>query len=130
MFCKNCGQALNDNQAICLNCGVKVGDGTNFCPNCGAQTAPNADVCLNCGVALKKAGANGQYLNGQDKTVLGIIAIFLGGLGIHNFMLGEAKKGIIKIVFSLCFGIGAILGLIDAIKIFTDKYVVDPEKFF
>ena len=26
MFCKNCGNALNDNQAVCLKCGVKVGE--------------------------------------------------------------------------------------------------------
>lgn len=129
MFCKNCGEAMNDNQAICLKCGVKTGTGNAFCANCGNAVAPNADVCLSCGVAIKNA-VNGDYLNGKDKITMALICFFLGGLGIHNFMLGETKKGIVKIVLSFCAGIGGILALIDFIKILTDKYVVDPDKAF
>ena len=44
MFCKNCGQPLNPNQAICLNCGVKVGDGTTFCANCGNENYINKPI--------------------------------------------------------------------------------------
>ena len=113
MFCRNCGEQMNDNQAICLKCGVKTGEGNAYCANCGKEVAPQAEVCLNCGVAIKKASAGyGNY----DKIVIALICFFLGGLGIHNFMLGETKKGIVKIVLSFCFGIGAILALIDFIK--------------
>lgn len=128
MYCKNCGEAMNDNQAICLKCGVKTGDGNSFCSNCGNSVAPNADVCLNCGVAIKKAGSGN--LAGQDKMVMAIICFLLGGLGIHNFMMGETKKGIFKLVSTLCFGIGFIFMLIDFVRILTDKYVVDPDKLF
>jgi len=129
MFCKNCGEALNDNQAICLKCGVKVGDGNMFCYNCGKPVDPNGEYCMACGVALKGkgAGASGD-LGGKDKITMILICLFLGGLGIHNFMMGETKKGIVKIVASLCFYLGGILALIDLIKICTDKYVVDPTK--
>lgn len=127
MFCKNCGEQMNDNQAICLKCGVKAGGGNSFCANCGNAIAPEAEVCLNCGVAVKKAGADyGNY----DKMVIALVCFFLGGIGIHNFMLGETKKGIVKIVLSFCFGIGAILALIDFIKILMDKYEVNPDKAF
>lgn len=129
MFCKNCGEAMNDNQAICLKCGVKTGVGNAFCQNCGNPVNPNAEVCLNCGVAIK-GGVNGEYLNGKDKTTIALICFFLGGLGIHNFILGETKKGIIKIVLSFCFYISSILALIDFIKILTDKYEVNPDKAF
>ena len=61
---------------------------------------------------------------------MALICFFLGGLGIHNFMMGETKKGIVKIVLSLCLGIGGIIALIDFIKILMDKYVIDPEKAF
>ena len=128
MFCKNCGESLNDNQAICLKCGVKTSDGRDFCANCGNRVDPNAEYCLNCGVATKNA--NSEYLAGKDKTMMIIICLFLGGLGIHNFMMGETKKGIVKIVASFCFYLGGILALIDLIKIATDKYEVDPEKLF
>ena len=126
MFCKNCGEQMNDNQAICLKCGVKTGEGNAFCANCGNAVAPDAVVCLNCGVAIKKNVGYGNY----DKTVIAIICFFLGYIGIHNFMLGETKKGIVKIVLSFCFGIGAILALIDFIKILMDKYEVNPDKAF
>ena len=125
MYCKNCGEAMNDNQAICLKCGVKTGDGSAFCANCGQPLAPNAEVCMSCGVAVKKA--NGD-LNGQDKIVMILICLFLGGLGIHNFMMGETKKGVFKIIMSFCCGIGGILALIDLVKIAMGSYVVDATK--
>ena len=126
MYCRNCGQQMNDNQAICLNCGVKTGVGNKFCNNCGNATDENAEICLNCGVAL--GNKNGDYLNGQDKIVMILICLFLGGLGIHNFMMGETKKGVFKIIMSLVCGLGSIFALIDLVKIAIGSYVVDPEK--
>lgn len=126
MFCKNCGEPLNDNQAICLKCGVSVEKGNSFCANCGAPVNENAEVCLSCGCKIvdeKAAAAN--YLNGQDKMTMALLCFFLGSIGIHNFMMGEKKRGIIKIVLFLLCGISGILALIDFIKILTDKYVVD-----
>lgn len=130
MFCKNCGEQMNENQAICIKCGVKVGDGNRFCQNCGKEISGNADVCLSCGVAVKKSfsvSLDGD-LGGQSKLAMALLCFFLGCLGVHNFMMGETKKGIFKIVMCFCFGISAILALIDFIKILTDKYVVDPNK--
>lgn len=129
MFCKNCGETMNDNQAICVKCGVKVGDGNKYCANCGNALPENAEVCLSCGVAVKNAnGGNGTYLNGQDKIVMILVTLFLGGLGIHNFMMGETKKGVFKIIMSFVCGIGGILALIDLVKICMGSYVVDPTK--
>lgn len=127
MYCKNCGEAINDNQAICLKCGVKVGDGSSFCANCGNSVNPGADYCMNCGVAIKTV-ASSDNLNGQDKIVMILICLFLGGIGIHNFMMGENKKGVFKIIMSLCCGIGGILALIDLIKLAMGTYVVNPDK--
>ena len=130
MYCKNCGELMNDNQAICVKCGVKTGVGDKFCQNCGKELPANADVCLNCGVAAKKtasAALDGE-LGGQSKLVMALICFFLGSIGIHNFMMGETKKGVFKIVMCFCFGISAILALIDFVKILTDKYVIDPDK--
>lgn len=135
MFCRNCGQEMNDNQAICLGCGVKVGEGTAFCQNCGKPVDAAAEVCLNCGVAIKKAGSD---LAGKDKIVIILLLVFLGGIGIHNFVMGETKKGIAKILLSvpgsLLCGIGPIicfvLLILELIKIATEKYVVDTTKFF
>ncbi len=129
MYCKSCGEQLNENQEICLKCGVKVGNGDSFCPHCGQPTVQGAEVCLNCGCNIKNtANNNNNYLNGQDKITMALLCFFLGSIGIHNFMMGESKKGIFKIVMCLCFGISYIFAIIDLVKILTDKYVVDPQK--
>lgn len=128
MFCRNCGQPMNDNQEICLNCGVKKLEGNQFCYNCGNAVPPIAEVCVNCGVSLKVKSASADELGGYSKTTLALICFFLGGFGVHNFMLGETKKGIFKIVATCCFFLGGIFALIDFIKILTDKYVIDPNK--
>ena len=140
MYCKNCGQELNDYQAICLKCGVEVGKGNKHCAHCGSEVNPEAMYCLSCGVAIQKqkatvnhnysqssANSNGD-LAGQDKTTMALICFFLGTLGIHNFMMGETKKGVTKIVTSFLCGIGGILALIDFVKILRGTYIVDPEK--
>ena len=136
MFCKNCGEAMNDNQAICLKCGVKTGDGSAFCQNCGNAVAEGAEVCLSCGVAIKKS--NSEYLAGKDKLVIVLVLLFLGGFGVHNFVMGENKKGIAKIV--LCFAgfltcgitdiVLGVLLIIELVRILTDKYEVDTNKLF
>ena len=126
MYCKYCGKELNDIQAICLNCGVERGKGDNFCPHCGNPTQKDATVCLGCGAPLKKQAASGN-LGEQDKITMALLSFFLGGLGIHNFIMGESKKGILKILLSCLAGIGWILALVDFIKILTDSYEIDTE---
>ncbi len=126
MFCKNCGKEMNENQAVCLNCGVQSGQGTAFCQNCGKELPPKAAVCLGCGVDVRAQTC--AELAGQPKWVMALLCFFLGGLGIHNFIMGENKKGIFKIIMSLLCGIGYIFVLIDFVKILTDKYVIDPNK--
>ena len=126
MYCRNCGEEMNDNQAICLKCGVEVGKGDSFCANCGKPVAANAAVCLSCGVAIKKPeDEKKNSLNGKDKVTMAIICFFLGGIGIHNFMMGETKKGIVRLLTCWC-GVGGILAFIDFVKILLDSYKWDP----
>ena len=126
MYCKNCGTQMNPNQVICIKCGVKAGDGNAFCANCGAQVNANADYCTNCGAMLNAKNTSAK-LGGQDKVTVILLCLFLGALGVHNFMMGENKKGVFKILMNFCVGLGGIFALIDLIKILTDKYVVDPD---
>ena len=133
MFCKNCGQPLNENQAVCLNCGVEVGKGNGFCANCGNAVTPEAAYCLNCGVALKANEENTKTtgsanLGGHDKVTMAVLCFFLGGLGVHNFVMGETKKGVLRLLLSFICGIGGVIALIDFIKILCDTYIVDPDK--
>lgn len=59
---------------------------------------------------------------GENKKVLaGILAIILGSLGVHKFILGYNKEGFILLAFTLisyvlaCFIIGAFLVWIPAV---------------
>jgi TM2 domain-containing membrane protein YozV len=54
----------------------------------------------------------------EKKLPAGICGILLGGLGVHKFILGYTKEGIIQILLSfIC--IGGIIGLIEGIIYLT-----------
>jgi len=59
--------------------------------------------------------------NGENKKMLaGILAIVIGSLGIHKFILGYTQEGIIQIVITVVTcGIGGIIGLIEGIIYLT-----------
>lgn len=118
MYCRNCGSEIDPNAAICVKCGFAKGTGNKYCSNCGKETAPGANVCLNCGFAIDNT-ANIDPSTQKSKMTAGLLGIFLGGLGIHNFYLGFTSKAIAQIASSFCFGIGAIWGLIEGIMILT-----------
>lgn len=114
MFCRNCGNQMDNLAAVCVKCGVEAGKGVNYCPNCGAPCVPGAAICTQCGIALAQPIPAGQQ---KSKMTAGLLGIFLGGFGVHNFYLGYTGKAIAQIVLSLCGGIGAIWGLIEGILI-------------
>lgn len=60
----------------------------------------------------------------KDKNIAGFLALVLGWLGFHRFYLGQYGLGIIYLMLSMT-GIGAILGIIDAIAFF----IMDKDNF-
>ena len=55
----------------------------------------------------------------KEKNIAGVLAFFGGFLGIHRFYLGEVRWGIFYIIANLMFGMGFLLGLIDAISFWS-----------
>lgn len=97
MFCKNCGEQLNENQVVCLKCGVERGKGKGFCENCGTALPENAEVCLSCGT--KNVRKKNVSKSNSSETVTGVISILLGVIGIFlNFLLYTDFSLIIGIV--------------------------------
>ncbi len=122
MFCKNCGNQMDDAAAVCVKCGVAAGQGVNYCPNCGTQAVPGAAVCTQCGVVLGDTVIAPE--NQKSKIAAGLLAIFLGGIGVHNFYLGYTGKAVAQLlIFLLTCSFGGIItgvwALIEAIMIFT-----------
>ncbi|MBQ8337912.1 MAG: TM2 domain-containing protein [Oscillospiraceae bacterium] len=55
-----------------------------------------------------------------------MLALFLGSIGIHDFYLGYTKYGIIKIVLTVCTGVGgSIWALVDLIRLLTGSLHTD-----
>jgi TM2 domain-containing membrane protein YozV len=74
---------------------------------------------------------------GPDRTMCGIMAILLGGFGVHKFMMGQTTPGIIMIALTLCTCTGGLVGLIEGIiyltktdEEFYQTYVVEKKAWF
>ena len=68
-----------------------------------------------------KEGWNQVSHTQENKKILaGILAIVIGSLGIHKFVLGYTQEGIIQIVITIVTcGIGGIIPLIEGIIYLT-----------
>ena len=121
--------------------------GENVCPQCGAPITVGAASCKYCGEQFATQMAQQQIqqpayqqpgfqqpvyqqnvyvqqmnpnLPLKSKTAAGLLAIFLGGLGIHKFYLGKAGQGILYILFCWTY-IPEILGLVEGIIYLTQS---------
>lgn len=114
------------------------------CPQCGAPIDPGATECKFCGekLVVQQVGSQVQaqpvtqqaapqpapqqtpqpvYVTGinpawpiKNKIAAGILAIFLGGFGIHKFYLGKTGMGVLYLLFCWTY-IPAIVGFIEGI---------------
>ncbi len=119
MFCRNCGNMMNDQAVVCVACGVPTGKGNNYCPVCGDATNSLAQVCVKCGVNLNNVGTEQK-----SKLAAGLFGIFLGGFGVHRFYLGYVGIGLAQLLISVlsCFFLSPFIwiwGLIEGILILS-----------
>lgn len=98
-----------------------------YCTNCGKELNENQDVCLNCGVVVKKSNNNPEA---KSKLAGGLLGIFLGSLGVHNFYLGYTGKAVAQLLITtLSCGILSVIsgvwGLIEGIMILSGSITTD-----
>lgn len=152
------------NNMFCEKCGAQVDDGAQFCTACGAQMtkpAPEAPAMENVTNSAEVVNetpntGNANGFNGQNtyqtpppqagtpgtapksKMVAGLLGIFLGSFGVHNFYLGYTQKAIIQVILggigilTSCIVIGVFIltgvgiwGLIEGIMILAGNISVD-----
>jgi TM2 domain-containing membrane protein YozV len=96
--------------------------------------------CPNCGNPVNTATANQQAYSGvpadtKSKLAAGLLGIFLGGIGVHNFYLGYTGKAIGQLLLGtvgtiLC-GLGpiasSIWGLVEGIMILAGSINKDSK---
>jgi hypothetical protein len=93
------------------------------CPDCARETQDQTKYCGFCGAAMNKPFSikekpiepevmdekdvkrkHSESFNPQSepksKLVAGLLAIFVGGLGIHNFYLGYTNRGVTQLLLS------------------------------
>jgi len=96
--------------------------------NAAQSTAPQPFVPI---VPVQPTAAlMGVGTSPKSKLLAGLLGIFLGGLGLHNFYLGNTKRGLTQLLVTLiasAIGFGfvsaivSIWGLIEGISILTAK---------
>ncbi len=101
-----------------------------YCKYCGKEIEKDQDVCLNCGKVLNNKNSNSAVSGEKSKIAAGLLGIFLGALGIHNFYLGYTGKATAQLLLTvltcgLLSFISGIWGLIEGILILTDAIKED-----
>ena len=106
----------------------------------GAITQQEFDVkkteLLSQPMTVKQSAASGNHPKDEgskNKVAAGLLALFLGSLGIHKFYLGYSKEGVVMLLVtifgSIFFGLGAIvMGIIALIE--GILYLVKPDSEF
>ncbi|RBI63123.1 hypothetical protein DMJ13_00780 [halophilic archaeon] len=98
------------------------GPDEQYCTSCGEVIKKQAEICPECGVRQSDAPGTDQsnVVSGssKDQNTAGILAILLGGIGVHKFYLGETWKGILYLLFCWTF-IPAIVALVEGILYLT-----------
>lgn len=111
MYCRTCGNKINDNTNVCVKCGCKPLAGKNYCQNCGAKTSIQQVMCTKCKSTLKSL----IVTNKQSQT----------NGGNHTFGIVLTVLGFILLMFTI-FRIA--FGFIS--KEFIYDLIYDPEYFF
>ena len=145
-FCTNCAAQVGAGAMACMACGFAPNSQSKFCSECGIPTNPGQIVCTGCGAAVRsqsRAGSGRVPAPGEKSRVTaGVLAILLGGFGVHKFYLGRTGAGLVMLLtVVLTFGFGALvmgpIALIEGIiyltksdEQFYEEYVVNEKAWF
>lgn len=83
-------------------------------------------------VEVEATKVNSNEVKPKSKIAAGLLGIFLGGLGVHNFYLGYTGKALAQLLISLlsCGFLAfasSIWGLIEGIMILTGSIDTDAQ---
>jgi len=83
--------------------------GMVFCRGCGKEIHESARACPNCG-----ATHSGSGQGNKNPIAAALLALFLGGFGVHKFYLGKIGQGFLYLIFCWTF-IPAFIAFIEFI---------------
>ncbi|WP_372887662.1 NINE protein [Psychrobacter sp.] len=128
--CPECTHKISDRSVSCTNCGLPTSK-MRFsiqCRECSESISNQSASCNNCGFPIAKPAPfkavppplpTNNYttivqVNRKSKGVAALLALFLGGFGIHKFYLGQTLWGVLYLLFFWTF-IPAIISFFEAI---------------
>lgn len=123
VFCTSCGQQIESTAGACQFCGA-VRAQVN--PNLGVSSANQFGAApqANFNNFSAPAASKGVDVSGKSRVAAGVLALLLGGLGVHKFYLGKIWPGVIYLVLVWTY-IPAIVALVEGIIYLTQ----DDQKF-
>lgn len=105
-----------------------------FCTRCGNELEGDKKFCANCGneVGNNETKAMPNNIIPKSKIAAGLLGIFLGWLGVHNFYLGYNGKAVGQLLLTVLScgvlsGISEIWGIIEGIMILTGSINRDAD---
>lgn len=111
----------------CHRCGMQLKDDEEFCPNCGAKRKPEEDSKATTSSVDVIDFDTDTNVSKKSKTIALLLWFFLGGLGIHNFYIGDNNRAVKELICTLLLFlivpaiILLVLWLQDLISLLTDK---------
>ena len=109
---------------FCTNCGQEIDDNVSFCMNCGKENRRKVEDKINNNVSIPNA------FTPKSKIAAGLLGIFLGSFGVHNFYLGYTGKAVAQLLMTLLSCgfltfVSSVWGLIEGIMILTGSINTD-----
>lgn len=108
-----------------------------YCTNCGEKLEESTKVCPYCGTKTPNYGSTSQqqyHPMAKSKIAAGLLGIFLGTWGVHNFYLKRNSQAVAQLLLGtlgmlVIVGpiISGIWGLIEGIFILAGEIKVDGE---
>lgn len=106
-------------EKYCKNCGEIIDAEAELCPECGVRQNKSEKQNINVNVENKNQNIQSQgtqaLTSNKSKTLAGLLAIFLGAIGVHKLYLGQPVRAIIFFLFSWT-GIPFLIGLVQGIS--------------
>ena len=104
-----------------------------FCSKCGTSVAESQSFCSSCGEKINgspEVSSPASSVREESGTLIFLMALFFGGWGIHQFIAGNTKRGL---VYLLCATLGACLivpPLVIFILVLIDLFRIAKGDFY
>jgi len=123
VFCTKCGTQNEDFSQNCSQCGAALpvisgrpSGKTDYAP----PYEPTYQPIQPPGALYSQSAPQDWQTAGADKKIIaGLLAILLGAFGVHKFILGYTKEGVIQLLLGVLCGVGGIIGIIEGIIYLT-----------